>query len=127
MRASHHLAALLAAALLLPAPAPAGDALPAAVDLRPKFEAWGLAVRGQADRPTCSVFTVVAAIEYAVARARGRGEPMSVEFANWAANRACGHADDGSFFHDVWKGYEESGISPARASRGSRLRRLRPA
>ncbi len=99
------------------APATAGveaAALPAAVDLGPRFEEWGLAVRGQGPRPTCSVVTMVVAMEFALARARGHGEPLSVEYANWAANEACGHADDGSFFHDVWAGYEAHGICPER-------------
>jgi len=95
-------------------PAPPAAAPPAAVDLRPRLEAWGLPVRGQHRRPTCSVFTVVVAMEYAVARARGRGEPLSVEFANWAGNEATRRVDDGSFFSDVWEGYEAHGICPDR-------------
>lgn len=101
-----------------PVPAPptgtARPAAPAEVDLRPRFSEWGLDARGQAARPTCSVFTVVAAMEFALARARGRGEALSVEYANWAANEASGRVDDGSFFHEIWNGYAAHGICPER-------------
>ena len=95
-----------------PATATARPAVPAEIDLRPRFAEWGLALRGQDSRPTCSVFAVVWAIEFALARARGHGEPLSVEYANWAANQASGRVDDGSFFHEVWSGYQAHGICP---------------
>ena len=43
------------------------DAAPTAIDLRPQFLARGLPPRHQGSRPTCSIFTTVAAIEYALA------------------------------------------------------------
>src|SRR5437773_2665075 len=47
--------------------------LPAGVDLRPQLPQWDLAPRRQGPRGTCSVFTVVGALEYAAASARQQG------------------------------------------------------
>jgi len=110
-----------AAAPPAPAPAPGLAPAPAAPpppptpppgdsDLRPRFTAFGLLPRGQGHRPTCSVFTVVAAYEFAFATATGRPERLSVEYANWAANAANGRNDDGDFFHFTLSGFERFGI-----------------
>ncbi len=80
------------------------------VDLRPVFERRGLTSRLQGDRPTCSAFTVAAALEFAVAQQQGRGSRLSVEFLNWAANKVCGDTNDGGFFSDLWKGFAAYGI-----------------
>ncbi|MDH7503015.1 MAG: hypothetical protein QHJ82_09955 [Verrucomicrobiota bacterium] len=45
--------------------------LPKSVDLRPELDRFSLAPRQQGSRPTCSVFTVVGAIEFAVAKRQG--------------------------------------------------------
>lgn len=79
-------------------------------DLRPQFAAFGLAPRGQGPRPTCSVFTTVSVFEFALAKLRGRGERLSVEYANWAANAATGRSDDGDFFHCALAGFETFGL-----------------
>lgn len=100
---------LLAACAARPEPAPT-PAAPPPPDLRAEFTVFGLSPRGQSHRPTCSVFTVTSAIEFAVARARGRGERFSVEYLNWAANAATGRRDDGDFFHCALAGYEQFGI-----------------
>jgi len=55
------------------------------------------------------------AFEFALAKADGRGRRLSVEYLNWAANRASGEEDDGSFFSDAWKGFEGHGIAPEEA------------
>ncbi len=91
---------------------PAGiqHSLPAAVDLRPAFDKWGLARRFQGKRGTCSVFTVVGALEYAAAAKRGHAERFSVEFLNWGANKVIGEYEDGGFFSDLWKAYATYGI-----------------
>ena len=89
--------------------------LPAAVDLRPRLEEFGLPPRPQGPRPTCSIFTTCAALEFAIAKARGRGEPMSVEFLNWACNAATNRTDDGDFFHFALAGYERFGLCPESA------------
>lgn len=86
--------------------------LPSACDLRPRFEQYGLTVRRQGARPTCSAFVVAGALEFAVAREQGQGTRLSVEFLNWASNRACGNAADGGFFSDLWKGFAAYGICP---------------
>jgi hypothetical protein len=85
-------------------------ALPSSVDLRPKLEKWGLAQRKQGGRGTCSVFTVVEAVEFACAAESDKGSPLSVEFANWAANEATGRGDDGDFFHNIIRGIKKHGI-----------------
>lgn len=107
-------AALAALACLLVLEMYAGDgtatSLPVAVDLRPNFERWQLPLRKQGNRNTCSVFATVGAMEYALARKLDRGTPLSVEFANWAANRAIANDQDGHFFWEVMKGYQTRGI-----------------
>jgi papain like protease len=105
-------------ALSLPgaAPAHAGRAqerpAPDAIDLRPFFRRWGLETRRQGPRGTCSVFTVVGALEYAAARKQGRGTRLSVEFLNWAAHKAVNRTADGGFFSELWKGYADYGVCP---------------
>lgn len=83
---------------------------PPEVDLRPEFQQRGLAPRQQGGRPTCSAFTVTGAIEFAAAKKQGHGVRLSVEFLNWAANKACGDTEDGGFFSDLWKGFAAYGI-----------------
>jgi hypothetical protein len=78
--------------------------------LRPKLEKWGLTQRRQGRRGTCSVFTVVEAVEFACAAESDKGSALSVEFANWAANDATGRADDGDFFHNIIRGIKKHGI-----------------
>src|SRR5688572_21396099 len=68
--------------------------LPAAVDLRPKFEKWGLERRDQGARGTCSVFTMAGALEFALAKQKNQGERLSVEYLNWASNKAVGRDQD---------------------------------
>lgn len=86
--------------------------LPRSVDLRPEFEKLGLLQRSQGDRGTCSVFAAVEAVEFAHGTIVGEGSPLSVEFANWAANAATKRNDDGDFFHNIIKGIEQYGICP---------------
>jgi hypothetical protein len=84
--------------------------LPEAVDLRPRFLDWGLSPRRQGARGTCSVFTVVGALEYAVASRDGQGRRLSVEFLNWAGHQAAGRSVDGGFFSELWQGCEAYGV-----------------
>ena len=83
--------------------------LPAEIDLSPCFAALGLPRRAQGKRPTCSVFTVAHALDYALAAATGCGVPQSVEYLNWAAHQEQGRAEDGGFFSEIWTGYETLG------------------
>lgn len=92
------------------AAASAEPAEPESVDLRPEFERWKLSPRPQGGRSTCSVFAITGAIEYALAEKQQRGTRLSVEFLNWASNRAIERQADGGFFSDLWKGFESHGI-----------------
>jgi hypothetical protein len=123
---------------------PRPPAPPRSVDLRPEFERFGLKVRAQGARGSCSVFTVTAALEFALAKRTGRGEPLSVEFLNWACCKLIDdHRDRGQFFSDLERAYETSGIcrerelpyrrrydptlepSPAALASAAELRKLR--
>jgi hypothetical protein len=84
----------------------------ASVDLRPTFKKWGLPLRSQGHRGTCSVFALTGAMEYAVAQRQQRGTLLSVEFLNWASNQATDNLHDGGFFSDLWAGYVAHGICP---------------
>jgi C1A family cysteine protease len=83
---------------------------PVCVDLRPQFQRTGLVVRPQGKRGTCSVFTVTRAIEFALSDRESSGSRLSVEFLNWASNEAIGQQQDGGFFSDLWKGFQQYGI-----------------
>src|SRR5204863_2287204 len=106
-RAAMRLLPSARALLLLAAACGAAPDAPAVADsdLRPRFTALGLLPRAQGARPTCSIFTTVAALEFAFARARGRGERLSVDYLNWAGNAATGRRDDGDFFHVALAGW----------------------
>ncbi len=84
--------------------------LPISIDLRPAFAKWGLPLRSQGSRGTCSVFAMTGAIEYALASRRQAGTVLSVEFLNWASNQATTNSADGGFFADLWAGFERYGI-----------------
>ena len=100
----------LLASLAHGADAPGAPALPSSADLRPAFERFGFASRLQGARPTCSVFTVVSALEFAIAKRDGHCSRLSVEYLNWASNKTCGDRADGGFFSDLWKGFAAHGI-----------------
>lgn len=80
------------------------------VDLRPEFGKWELRPVRQGRRGTCSVFTTTSAFELAFSRYEGKSVRLSVEYLNWAANQATGHATDGQFFHNCLAGFEKFGI-----------------
>jgi hypothetical protein len=85
-------------------------AAPSYIDLRPALAAFGLTPRSQGARGTCSVFTMTAAMEYALAVARGHGQRLSPEFLNWASNEITGRHVDGSFFIHCWLGFQKFGL-----------------
>ena len=103
------LLACLAACCSTP-PSPPQAPATSPTDLRPQFVAYGLPPRSQGPRPTCSIFTTVGAFEFAFARATGRGERLSAEYCNWAANAATGRNDDGDFFHCALAGWQRFGM-----------------
>lgn len=84
--------------------------IPAKIDLRPLFDKKGLVTRAQGSRGTCSVFAVAAAMEFALARDDCSSPALSVEFLNWASNAVTREQIDGSFFSDLWKGFESFGV-----------------
>ena len=83
---------------------------PSSVDLRPRFKELGFGQRQQGGRGTCSVFTMTGAIEFAIAQRQGHVPRLSVEFLNWAANKAGHDKEDGGFFSDLWNGFAAYGI-----------------
>lgn len=87
---------------------------PLRTDLRPQFAKWGLSLKSQGARPTCSVFAVTAALEFAAAQRHQSGFVFSEEYLNWASNEAIDEHEDGGFFSDLWKGYLKHGICEAR-------------
>jgi hypothetical protein len=90
---------------------PLGD-LPNQVDLRPELTKLELGPRRQGRRNTCSVFTTAATLEFALAKHRGEGERLSVEYLNWACNRVIANEteDRGQFFHDLLRAFRRYGI-----------------
>jgi hypothetical protein len=84
--------------------------LPARCDLRPEFKNLGFEPRRQGHRGTCSVFTVTAAMEFALAKKLDKPTPLSVEYLNWAAAQVIRHDSDGNFFHNLIRGYQDYGI-----------------
>ncbi len=89
-----------------------GTKLPTEADLRPAFQKWGLPLRSQGGRGTCSVFAMTGALEYALASRQQTGTVLSAEFLNWASNQATTNAGDGGFFSDLWTGFEVYGVCP---------------
>lgn len=89
-------------------------ALPRQIDLRPQFIQLGLMPRGQGARNTCSVFVTTGVLEFALSKHLGRGEPLSVEYLNWACNQVIKNKTEGrgQFFHHLLKGFEQHGICP---------------
>jgi hypothetical protein len=60
------------------------------VDFRPVYRELELTTRDQGARPSCSVFAVVAALEFQNAQVRGRPEQLSEEYLVWATARSLG-------------------------------------
>ena len=50
------------------------------------------------------------ALEFALAKQKNQGERLSVEYLNWASNKAVGRDQDGGFFSDIWRGFVQYGI-----------------
>src|SRR5690349_12082470 len=97
-------------ALPPPQAAEAAPGISTAVDLRPSLDRFGLGPRQQGARPTCSVFTIAEALEFAVAKRQSHTPRLSIEFLNWAADKVRGDTGDGGFFSDQWKGFSAYGI-----------------
>lgn len=87
-------------------------ALAEGISLAPKLIDMGLTPRGQGPRGTCSVFTTAGALEYAISVRTGATFVASVDYLNWAANRATGNPTDGQFFHNALAGFDKHGVCP---------------
>lgn len=81
------------------------------VDLRPVFSGYNLTIKRQGARDTCHVFTVVAALEFAVAQKYDYGVGLSEEYLNWAANQASQQWQDGASFVELAQALKRWGIS----------------
>jgi len=79
-------------------------------NLRPLFEKYGMSIREQGGRGTCSVFAIVGLMEFEFAHRTGQRINLSVEFLNWASNQVTGETEDGSFFSDALAGMRKYGI-----------------
>lgn len=105
-------ASFLAMLILATAARPADPSLPPAVDLRPAFADWGLDIRPQGSRGTCSVFALAGGLEYALASRDGHPTRLSIEYLNWAARDVTRQRKDGGFFSDLYRGYRVHGVCP---------------
>ncbi len=85
------------------------------VDLRPKIRQYGLHIRNQGNRGTCTVFATTFLIEYQKAGMPGtpRGLHLSPEYLNWAGNQATGEDADGGFFTKFIPGFHDYAIATA--------------
>lgn len=86
------------------------DALAQGKTLRPLFEKYGIDVKDQEKRGTCSIFTLVGIIEFERANILGEKIALSPEYLNWAANKVEGVNADGSYFHFAIEGMSRYGI-----------------
>ena len=79
-------------------------------NLKPLFDQYGIPIRDQGGRGTCSVFAIVGLMEFEYAHLLGQKVTLSVEYLNWASNRVTGENEDGSFFSDALTGLHKYGI-----------------
>lgn len=88
------------------------------VDLRPTIHRYGLRIRNQGDRGTCTVFATTFLIEF---QKESQGAPpglhLSEEYLNWAGNKATGEDADGGFFTKFIPGFAAYAISTAKQMR----------
>jgi Papain family cysteine protease len=86
------------------------------VDLRPKIRQFGLPIRNQGNRGTCTVFATTFLIEYQKAGMSGSSgaRVLSEEYLNWAGNKVSHESSDGGFFTKFIPGYETWGIAGAK-------------
>ena len=81
------------------------------IDLRSKINEYGLKVRDQAPRGTCTIFATTFLIEYFKSReTNAKNLDFSEEYLNSVANLATGNGYDGADFDEAISGFEEFGI-----------------
>jgi len=106
---------LLLAAIAVAAIGPKPAALPAVVDLTPRFRTLGLNPRAQGGRDVCSLFAVTALAEFEAGHDPGAARPggggaLSEEFLVWAADAATGRRGDQAMFFEAVRGLEALGV-----------------
>ena len=80
-------------------------------DLRPNIKQFGIGIRNQGNRGTCSVFAMTFLLEYMYAKNQIYMSPdFSEEYLNYASNKAIGQYADGGFFDALDLGYQNYGI-----------------
>lgn len=85
-------------------------------DLRPQIEQYGLGIRSQGNRGTCSVFALTFAQEFASAKKSGaKNLDFSEEYLNWIGDLAAEAKQDGGFYSDLNDGYTMYGNAPESA------------
>ena len=83
------------------------------VDLRPRIADFGMSVRDQGTRGTCSVFAMTGLLEYMyLSRLQGTSNNLSEEYLNYASNQVQGNFADGDFFFNLEAGYQQWGVVP---------------
>jgi len=96
--------------LLLMTTTPTLANLPPSVDLRPRFDALGLAPKSQVPRGCCSLFAMNSVLEFEFAQSTGKTVRLSEEYLNWASHQSNGRTSDGSFFADALRGIRMFGV-----------------
>ncbi|MGV3617193.1 MAG: C1 family peptidase [Fimbriimonas sp.] len=85
-------------------------------DLRPQIVDYGLAIRAQGSRGTCSVFALTFCQEYMTAKKTGKKNlDLSEEYLNFVGDIAAGSKKDGGFYSDLNDGYQGWGNAPESA------------
>lgn len=91
--------------------------LPDRVDLRPRFEEYGMAPEAQGARNTCSLFAITAVAEFEYHQAGNQADQrFSQEYLVWAADEATGMQGDQAMFYEALAGLNTLGICTANLS-----------
>ena len=79
-------------------------------DLRTQIDDYGLSIRSQGSRGTCSVFALTFCQEYMAAKTTGQKNlDFSEEYLNVIGDIAAGSTQDGGFYKDLNMGYQVNG------------------
>jgi hypothetical protein len=80
------------------------------VDLRNKIGGFGIAIRDQGQRNTCSVYATTFLLEYETAKATNqKGLDFSEDYLNAVTDMVTNTKDDGDFFANIVNGYLKFG------------------
>lgn len=87
------------------------NALKPDADLRSQIASYGLDIKSQGGRGTCSVFAMTFLLEYNWASWGEKNKTaLSEEYLNWATNKATNNQNDGDFFKNIAKGFKSYGV-----------------